>query len=116
MMNETCLYCEEGISDDSVVYCYKCGKPHHESCFLNLKKCGTLKCKSAIYVSNSGSGTVDCAKLKSDGELNLPAAKGITNLASKGDSSNNPWLMVFCLLLSFSVILGVTVLLARFSG
>ena len=61
-----CIRCE-GQIDDELVFCFKCGSPHHRSCFERYRQCAKSACRVSVYVANDGSGTVEC--------LNLPERK-----------------------------------------
>lgn len=57
-----CKRCDEEIEDE-LVYCFKCGSPHHRNCFEEHRQCAKSACKVTVYVANDGSGTVECRDL-----------------------------------------------------
>jgi len=44
----SCLVCHGGLGSD-VVYCYRCGTPHHRECFRYAGSCSVYACGSRRY-------------------------------------------------------------------
>ena len=102
-----CIRCDADIERE-LVYCFKCGSPHHRQCFEEYRQCAKSACKVTVYVANDGSGTVEC--------LNLPANKKVKQQddgTNTGQVSNEPTMleMTAALLFAFAIFVVASVLL-----
>ena len=102
-----CIRCEANI-DQELVYCFKCGSPHHRKCFEEYRQCAKSACKVTVYVANDGSGTVEC--------LNLPASQKVKKQdveTAGGQETKEPTMleMTAALLFAFAIFVVASVLL-----
>ncbi len=55
----TCPYCQTEISDhDQVVYCEKCGIPHHKACWIENGGCTTYGCTGSQGTTSQGGSAI----------------------------------------------------------
>jgi len=47
----TCTVCDEPVAG-VVVFCLKCGRPHHRRCFETAAACGAATCRCREFVDN----------------------------------------------------------------